>query len=86
MSTVLPTWGNKESMNLNSLLLNNIRASQYFKVNLYEKKTYQDVVDEIYYQVKHLEPWERRKSKNIGINWNVRRSKFFILFIPNLPI
>ena len=51
-SNILPTWGNKDSMNLNSLLLNNIMASQYFKVNLYERKTYLEVVDEIYYQVK----------------------------------
>jgi pre-mRNA-splicing factor 38B len=66
-SNVLPTWGNKESMNLNSFVLNNIMASQYFKVNLYEKKTYQDVVDEIYYQVKHLEPWERGSRKTSGL-------------------
>lgn len=50
-SNVLPVWGNKESMNLNSLLLSNIMGSQYFKVSLYEKKTYHEVVDEIYYQV-----------------------------------
>jgi pre-mRNA-splicing factor 38B len=48
----LAIWGNKDSMNLNSLVLNNIKASQYFKVGLYEKKTYHEVVDEIYYQVR----------------------------------
>ncbi|CAF2718114.1 unnamed protein product [Rotaria sp. Silwood2] len=66
-SNVLSIWGNKESMNLNSLVLNNILASQYFKVNLYEKKTYHEVVDEIYYQVKHLEPWERGSRKTSGL-------------------
>lgn len=50
-SYVLSIWGNKESMNLNSLVLNNIMASQYFKNGLYEKKTFDEVVDEIYYQV-----------------------------------
>jgi len=50
-SNVLAVWGNKESMNLNSLVLNNIMSSQYFKNALYEKKTYHEVVDEIYYQV-----------------------------------
>ena len=50
-SNVLAVWGNKESMNLNSLVLNNIRSSNYFKNALYEKKTYHEVVDEIYYQV-----------------------------------
>jgi pre-mRNA-splicing factor 38B len=52
-SNVLAVWGNKESMNLNSLVLNNIMSSQYFKNALYEKKTYHEVVDEIYYQVKN---------------------------------
>ncbi|CAF1340924.1 unnamed protein product [Rotaria sp. Silwood1] len=66
-SNILSIWGNKESMNLNSLVLNNILASQYFKVNLYEKKTYHEVVDEIYYQVKHLEPWERGSRKTSGL-------------------
>jgi pre-mRNA-splicing factor 38B len=50
-SNFLTVWGNKDSMNLNSLVLSNIMASQYFKVALYEKKTYHEVVDEIYYQV-----------------------------------
>lgn len=50
-SNVLAVWGNKDSMNLNSLILSNIMASQYFKVSLYEKKTYHEVVDEIYYRV-----------------------------------
>ena len=50
-SNILGTWGNKDSMNLNSLVLNNILSSQYFKNSLYEKKTYHEVVDEIYYQV-----------------------------------
>ena len=50
-SNVLGIWGNKDSMNLNSLVLSNIMSSQYFKVALYEKKTYHEVVDEIYYRV-----------------------------------
>lgn len=66
-SNVLAVWGNKDSMNLNSLVLNNIRSSQYFKNALYEKKTYHEVVDEIYYQVKHLEPWEKGSRKTSGL-------------------
>ncbi|UJR36067.1 hypothetical protein I4U23_028803 [Adineta vaga] len=42
-------------------------SSQYFKNSLYEKKTYHEVVDEIYYQVKHLEPWERGSRKTSGL-------------------
>lgn len=63
---VLPLWGNEASMNLNPLILANIQGSSYFKVHLFKLKTYHEVVDEIYYQVKHLEPWERGSRKTAG--------------------
>lgn len=47
----LPIWGNEKTMNLNPLILTNIQSSPYFKVNLYELKTYHEVIDEIYYKV-----------------------------------
>jgi pre-mRNA-splicing factor 38B len=43
-------------MNMNNMLLTNIRVSDYFKL-LSEKKTFEDVVDEIYYNVKTACPW-----------------------------
>eukprot|EP00731_Ephydatia_muelleri_P023892 Em0016g163a len=53
-------------MNLNSMLLTNIRASPYFKMDLFELKTFHEVVDEIYYKVEHLEPWEKNSRKLAG--------------------
>ncbi|KAG0730333.1 Pre-mRNA-splicing factor 38B [Chionoecetes opilio] len=53
-------------MNLNPLILTNIQSSQYFKVNLYQLKTYHEVIDEIYYNVTHLEPWEKGSRKTSG--------------------
>lgn len=53
-------------MNLNALILTNIQSSPYFKVNLYELKTYHEVIDEIYYKVSHLEPWEKGSRKTAG--------------------
>lgn len=44
-------------------------------MNLYELKTYHEVVDEIYYKVAHLEPWEkgsRRTSGQTGMCGGVR--------------
>lgn len=44
-------------------------------MNLYELKTYHEVVDEIYYKVTHLEPWEkgsRRTSGQTGMCGGVR--------------
>jgi len=63
---VLPFWGNQQTMNLNPLILTNIRNSPYSKVNLVELKTYHEVVDEIYYKVSHLEPWEKGSRKTSG--------------------
>lgn len=38
-------------MNLNPMILTNVLSSPYFKVQLYELKTYHEVVDEIYFKV-----------------------------------
>ncbi|XP_033227996.1 pre-mRNA-splicing factor 38B-like isoform X2 [Belonocnema kinseyi] len=65
-SNILPLWGNERTMNLNPLILTNIQSSHYFKVNLYELKTYHEVIDEIYYKVNHLEPWEKGSRKTAG--------------------
>lgn len=35
-------------------------------VTLFKLKTYHEVVDEIFYQVKHLEPWEKGSRKTAG--------------------
>ena len=47
----LPIWGNKETMNINILILKNIKSSPYFKQDLFRLKTYHEVIDEIYYKV-----------------------------------
>lgn len=65
-SNNLPINGNEATMNLNPLILTNIQSSSYFKVTLFKLKTYHEVIDEIYYQVKHLEPWERGSRKTSG--------------------
>jgi len=62
----LSCWGNQQSMNLNPLILTNITGSPYFKVQLFNIKTYHEVIDEIYYKVDHLEPWERGSRKTSG--------------------
>lgn len=62
----LPTWGNVTTMNLNPLILTNITCSPYFKVSLAAVKTYHEVVDEIYYKVNHLEPWEKGSRSTSG--------------------
>ncbi|XP_064649181.1 pre-mRNA-splicing factor 38B-like [Lineus longissimus] len=62
----LPIHGNEKTMNLNNLILTNILSSPYFKNNLYELKTYHEVIDEIYYKVNHLEPWEKGSRKTAG--------------------
>lgn len=52
LKNTLPLYGNKESMNLNSMILTNILGSPYFKEELIAYKTFHEVIDEIYYKVK----------------------------------
>ncbi|DAZ94599.1 TPA: hypothetical protein N0F65_005362 [Lagenidium giganteum] len=51
----LPIHGNETTYNLNTLLHQNILQSSYFH-QLYNLKTYHEVVDEIYNRVDHAEP------------------------------
>eukprot|EP00123_Amoebidium_parasiticum_P007642 comp18250_c1_seq1/m.19228 comp18250_c1_seq1/g.19228 ORF comp18250_c1_seq1/g.19228 comp18250_c1_seq1/m.19228 type:complete len:226 (-) comp18250_c1_seq1:187-864(-) len=53
----IETWGNQTTMNLNEIVYQNILASRYFKEDLFELKTYHEVVDEIYNSVTDLEPF-----------------------------
>uniref|UniRef100_A0A914E0I1 Pre-mRNA-splicing factor 38 n=1 Tax=Acrobeloides nanus TaxID=290746 RepID=A0A914E0I1_9BILA len=66
-NNILPTWGNKVTMNLNTLILENILQSTYFKNFLNEITTFDQLKDEIYYNVVHLEPWERGTRKTQGM-------------------
>ena len=62
----LPFWGNQQTMNINPLILTNVRNSMYYKSTLLDLKTYHEVVDQIYYKVTHLEPWEKGSRKTSG--------------------
>ncbi|CAL2044164.1 unnamed protein product [Caenorhabditis brenneri] len=66
-SNTLPIWGNQVTMNLNTLVLENIRESYYYKNNLVEIDSFQTLVEQIFYQVKHLEPWEKGTRRLQGM-------------------
>lgn len=65
LSNTLPYHCNSK-MGLNPLIYTNIQQSPYFKNNLFQLKTYHEVVDEIYYHVRHMEPWEQGSRKVSG--------------------
>lgn len=61
---VLPLVGPDDTFNLNPMLLHNISVSPYFYQKCYGKiKDWNALVDEIYYEVKHLEPWMPGSAK-----------------------
>jgi len=62
----LQFYGNEKTMNLNPLILANVQGSPYFKNELFEMRTFHEVVDEIYYKVDHLEPWAAGSRKTAG--------------------
>lgn len=68
---LVPLWGNLNTFNLNSVLLQNITKSPYFyKKCLQELSDWTSVVDEIYYEVKHLEPWNGgKKHRTVRFLW-----------------
>ncbi|VDM17542.1 unnamed protein product [Wuchereria bancrofti] len=63
----MPLWGNTQTMNLNALVLENIIQCTYYKNYLAETTGFQQLTEEIYYSVKHLEPWERGTRKTQGM-------------------
>ena len=54
---LIPTWGPDDSFHLNPMLLQNMIKSQYFQKCCRDITDWTSLVDEIYYQVTHLEPW-----------------------------
>lgn len=56
----------KGERTLQSLIGSLTTVFLFISVNLYELKTYHEVVDEIYYKVSHLEPWEKGSRKTSG--------------------
>ncbi|CAD5229259.1 unnamed protein product [Bursaphelenchus okinawaensis] len=66
-NNTLPLWGNMTTMNMNTLLLENIVQSAYYKNVLTELTTFQQLVEQILHKVTHLEPWERGTRKTFGM-------------------
>eukprot|EP01116_Phalansterium_solitarium_P023210 TRINITY_DN8015_c0_g1_i2.p1 TRINITY_DN8015_c0_g1~~TRINITY_DN8015_c0_g1_i2.p1 ORF type:complete len:269 (-),score=90.27 TRINITY_DN8015_c0_g1_i2:107-913(-) len=56
MSEKVVVWGNQTTMNMENVLQLNIQASPYFK-GLFEYKTYHEVLQEIYTEVRSVDPW-----------------------------
>lgn len=61
-------------MNLNNLILENVVQSSYYKNYLIEVLTFQQAIEQILYNVTHLEPWERgtKKTPGSGMRGEVR--------------
>ncbi|KAI9332267.1 PRP38 family-domain-containing protein [Pilaira anomala] len=55
-NNTLETWGNESTMNLNAIIYQNILSSPYFR-SLFNKKTFHEIVDEIYNEVYVLSPF-----------------------------
>lgn len=60
--SVMPLWGPDDSFHFNPLLLQNTIHSPYFQKCCENLKDWNAVVDEIYYEVKHLLPFQVGKS------------------------
>ena len=54
-------------MNLNTMILTNVLSSPYFKNDLFQLKTYHEVVDESYYKVRMEESRRRIEGHDRGL-------------------
>jgi len=54
---LLPIWGPDDSFHINPMLLGKIIKSSYFQKCCRDITDWNTLVDEVYYQVKNLEPW-----------------------------
>jgi len=59
---VIPLVGPDDTFNLHPMLLSNIWNSTYFQKCCEKITDWTMLVDEIYYEVKHMEPWTAGKS------------------------
>lgn len=57
MRGIIPLVGPDDTYNIHPMLLNNIINCQYFQKCCEKLNDWNILVDEIYYEVKHLEPW-----------------------------
>lgn len=62
----LPIWGPDDTFHFNPMLLQNTIKSSYFQKCCRDITDWSSLVDEIYYQVKHLEPWATGSSKEVS--------------------
>ncbi|CAJ1962841.1 unnamed protein product [Cylindrotheca closterium] len=60
---LLQLWGPDDSFHFNPMLLQNIIQSNYFQKCCRDITDWNMLVDEIYYQVKHLQPWAAGSNK-----------------------
>lgn len=61
---IIPLVGPDDTFNIHPMLLQNISKSPYF-LKCCEKLTdWNTLVDEIYYEVKHMEPWTAGKTNH----------------------
>jgi len=60
--SAVPLHGNMENFNINSLLFSNLIEAEYFRA-LTQLRSYNDILDEIYRSVSHVEPWQMGTSR-----------------------
>ena len=66
---VLPLLGPDDTFNIHPVILSSVAKSPYFVNKCCEKlMDWNMVVDEIYYEVKHLEPWTAGESISLSLS------------------
>ena len=64
---VIPLHCPDDTFHIHPMLLHNISASPYFQKCCEKLTDWNMVVDEIYYEVKHMEPWTAGKFQHVCV-------------------
>lgn len=64
---LIPLTGPDDTFNLHPMLLQNVWKSPYFQRCCEKLTDWNTLVDEIYYEVKHMEPWTAGKMLLLGM-------------------
>lgn len=75
--SLLPIHGSTTTFNLNNLLYNNILENSYFR-DLYQLRTYHEVIGEIQRSCLHVEPWQTGTSRHPSSSFCLLM-KFFVM-------
>ena len=78
-------YGNTSSFNVENVLRKNIVDSEYFRDTCGKLSSWEEVVDQIYYDVKDVEPWLSGNARGASTAFGLLYRSVSACFLLSLP-